>query len=109
MAPSTAIRSSIDRIVKVLFPQDTKQNETPDQKNMRVTVAQYGTPNIDHMFAKQEIRQVIRSMARRKAPGLDGITIELVEAINKGSPDILLSIFNKCLDLGHFPSCWKVS
>ncbi|GIY42374.1 RNA-directed DNA polymerase from mobile element jockey [Caerostris darwini] len=101
------IRNSIDRIVEVLFPQDTEQNETPEQKNMRVTVAQYGTSNIDHMFTKQETRQVIRSMARRKAPGLDGITIELVEAINKGSPDILLSIFNKCLELGHFPSCWK--
>ncbi|GIY29660.1 putative 115 kDa protein in type-1 retrotransposable element R1DM [Caerostris darwini] len=107
MAPSTTIRSSIDRIVEVLFPQDTEQNETPEQKNMRVTVAQYGTPNLDHMFTKQETRQVIRSMARRKAPGIDGITIELVEAINKGSPDILLSIFNKCLELAHFPSCWK--
>ncbi|GIX91421.1 uncharacterized protein CEXT_176031 [Caerostris extrusa] len=77
------------------------------EKNMRVTVAQYGTPNTDSMFTKQEIRQVVRSMARRKAPGLDGITIELVEAINWGAPDILLSIFNKCLDLGLFPYCWK--
>ncbi|GIY64172.1 retrovirus-related Pol polyprotein from type-1 retrotransposable element R1 [Caerostris darwini] len=46
-------------------------------------------------------------MARRKTPGLDGITIELVEAINKGVRDILLYTFNKCLDLGHFPTCWK--
>ncbi|GIY64173.1 hypothetical protein CDAR_543561 [Caerostris darwini] len=33
-----------------------RPSETPGQKNMRVTVAQYGTPNADRMITKQEIR-----------------------------------------------------
>ncbi|GIY92526.1 hypothetical protein CEXT_150431 [Caerostris extrusa] len=107
MAAATIMSSSIDRI-EVLFSQDTEQSETPEQKNMRVTVAQYGTPNADSIFTKQEIMQVARSMAHSKAPGLDGITIDLFKAINKGASDILLSIFNKCLDLGIFQLVGKV-
>ncbi|GIY54747.1 uncharacterized protein CDAR_390901 [Caerostris darwini] len=55
MAATSNIRSLIDSIVEVLFPQGTEQNETPEQKNKRVTVAQYGTSNVDRMITKQEI------------------------------------------------------
>ncbi|GIY85525.1 hypothetical protein CDAR_540191 [Caerostris darwini] len=73
-------------------PVDTEQNETPDQKNTRVTVAQYGTPNRPHVHQARNKAGSKINATRRKAPGLDGITIELIEAINRGAPDILLSI-----------------
>ncbi|GIY12411.1 hypothetical protein CDAR_531621 [Caerostris darwini] len=67
MAATTNIRSSIDIIVDV-YPQDTEHNEPPEQKNMRVTVAQYGTPNADRMFTKLEFRQVALQVFAGVAP-----------------------------------------
>ncbi|GBN38150.1 Putative protein in type-1 retrotransposable element R1DM [Araneus ventricosus] len=46
-------------------------------------------------------------MAPRKAPGIDGLTVEMLRAINDKSPQFLEALLNKCLSLGCFPESWK--
>ena len=43
-----------------------------------------------------------------KNPGLDGIPNEVVRLIAKKNPQMLISVFNKCLEEGIFPDRWKI-
>lgn len=47
------------------------------------------------------------SINNRKASASDKITNKIVKLINIYFPNLLLSIFNKCLKAGIFPSAWK--
>ncbi|GBM06608.1 Putative protein in type-1 retrotransposable element R1DM [Araneus ventricosus] len=81
--------------------------ESASQKRVRDRVAGYSNIRNDRTFTKLEIREVIRGMAKNKAPGLDSINVLMAEVIHKKSPEILTGIFNKCLHVGVFPKEWK--
>ncbi|GFU03628.1 retrovirus-related Pol polyprotein from type-1 retrotransposable element R1 [Nephila pilipes] len=102
------MRSVIDNIVAGLFPQDDPGSDSPIQMKMRETVQQYLSDNDDTDFTETEVMQVIRSLASGKAPGVDGINLEIVREIHKVSPWLLTFLYNKCLRIGHFPVQWKV-
>ncbi|GBL89291.1 Putative protein in type-1 retrotransposable element R1DM [Araneus ventricosus] len=46
-------------------------------------------------------------MGKKKSPGLDNINVLMADRIHKKCPAILTGIFNKCLELGIFPTQWK--
>ncbi|GBM29735.1 hypothetical protein AVEN_156916-1 [Araneus ventricosus] len=46
-------------------------------------------------------------MKKKKAPGIDGISIEIIKELHGMNPDILHYTYNKCLELGIFPETWK--
>ncbi|GBN38144.1 Putative protein in type-1 retrotransposable element R1DM [Araneus ventricosus] len=102
-----SIEETIAAIVHKLFPQEEEQMESPCQRRVRDRVAGYTNIINDRNFTKLEIREVIRGMAKNKAPGLDSINVLMAEVIHKKSPEILTGIFNKCLQLGVFPKEWK--
>ncbi|GBM15918.1 Retrovirus-related Pol polyprotein from type-1 retrotransposable element R1 [Araneus ventricosus] len=102
-----SIEETIAAIVHKLFPQEEEQMESARQKRVRDSVAGYSNIRNDRTFTKLEIREVIRGMAKNKAPGLDSINVLMAEVIHKKSPEILTGIFNKCLQLGVFPKEWK--
>lgn len=71
--------------------------ETPYFSNLR-----------DTPFTVTEVRETVRSMRVRSAPGLDGLTPELVQAFHEAHPAFVCFVFNAALRLGHFPTAWKV-
>ncbi|CAK1594525.1 unnamed protein product [Parnassius mnemosyne] len=46
-------------------------------------------------------------MNPKKAPGEDGMTLDICYESYKTTPSILLAIYNKCLEIGYFPKIWK--
>ncbi|GBM50184.1 Retrovirus-related Pol polyprotein from type-1 retrotransposable element R1 [Araneus ventricosus] len=106
--PCTSLRDSIEQIVKVLFPSDNEVlTESPEQQARRLFVESSDPANSDPHFTKTEVWSALRQAKRRKAPGLDRIQYEIIVAINNKSPQLLVSLFSRCLDLGHFPRPWK--
>ncbi|GBM65132.1 Retrovirus-related Pol polyprotein from type-1 retrotransposable element R1 [Araneus ventricosus] len=106
--PCTSLRDYIEQIVKVLFPSDNEVlTESPEQQARRLFMESYDSANSDQHFTKTEVWSALKQTNRKKAPGLDRIQYEIIVAINNKSPQLFVSLFNRCLDLGHFPRPWK--
>ncbi|GBN66974.1 Retrovirus-related Pol polyprotein from type-1 retrotransposable element R1 [Araneus ventricosus] len=106
--PCTSLRESIEQIVKVLFPSDNEVlTESREQQARRLFVESYDSANSDPHFTKTEVWSALKQSKRRKAPGLDRLQYEIIIAINSKSPPFLVSLFNRCLDMGNFPRPWK--
>ncbi|XP_063541426.1 uncharacterized protein LOC134750216 [Cydia strobilella] len=57
-------------------------------------------------FTGDEADQVLKGMNPSKAPGTDGLTLDICHRAFLTSPTIL-ALFNQCLRLLYFPKCWK--
>lgn len=55
----------------------------------------------------REIRNIIKYLPRRKAPGPDNIDNTLVKSLTRKATVQLTYIINAILKLNHFPSAWK--
>lgn len=58
---------------------------------------------------KDEIQQIVRFLANRKAPGLDGITNETIKHLPEAGFNRLADITNAILRTRHFPVVWKTA
>ena len=71
-----------------------------------------GTANRSSIFLKpielHEILDLIKSICLRKAKGYDGITPKIVKWASDLLAPILLTIFNKCIEIGHYPGDMKI-
>ena len=63
----------------------------------------------DLAFTKEEMIERISFMSCKKAPGIDGFTADICKRLIESHSDLMLSTYNKCLTLGHFPKKWKSS
>jgi hypothetical protein len=61
----------------------------------------------DRDFTTEEIRQVIKSIDYKKAPGEDGITSKIRMWTFESFTKLVTSIYNGCLRKGCFPKRWK--
>ncbi|GBN75335.1 Putative protein in type-1 retrotransposable element R1DM, partial [Araneus ventricosus] len=104
---TNTIEETIQTIVQALFPTDDSTQETHVQRKKRETVNTYSSTILDKQFTKQEITYAISTMKKKKAPGIDGISIEIIKELHDMNPDILHYTYNKCLELGIFPETWK--
>lgn len=59
-------------------------------------------------FSEEELTQAAKTLKNKKAAGPDGIPVEALKVIVKARPQLLLSLYNKCLSEGVFPEIWKV-
>lgn len=71
---------------------DQAVNEVPDDEKV-------------HAF---EIRNIISGLKLGKAPGIDKVPCSLLKALTPPAINFLTDLFNACLNLGHFPKCWKM-
>ncbi|GBM31522.1 Putative protein in type-1 retrotransposable element R1DM [Araneus ventricosus] len=104
---TNTIEETIQTIVQALFPTDDSTQETYVQRKKRETVNTYSSTILDKQFTKQEITYAISTLKKKKAPGIDGISIEIIKELHDMNPDILHYTYNKCLELGIFPETWK--
>lgn len=56
---------------------------------------------------KYEVTNIINKLKRKKAPGKDNITNTMIKNLPPPIIDNLTDIFNKCIELSHFPDSWK--
>lgn len=104
---TTSEADTINEIVSALFHSDTGTNDSTEHAEMRNVASCYSNTDLDIDFTETEVGSVIKRMANRKAPGLDGVTKEIAAAIFGKVPSLLCSLFNACLTWGHFPAAWK--
>ncbi|KFM64214.1 hypothetical protein X975_26953, partial [Stegodyphus mimosarum] len=62
---------------------------------------------MDPDFTDTEVREAMNKLAKGKAPGLDGLNLEILIELERVVPSALRTIFNKCLEMCHFPTAWK--
>jgi hypothetical protein len=98
-------------IMQVLFPEDDL-NDTEEQAYERQSSARAIVTELEEtpLFTVEELTMAVRRLKPGKAPGIDGITNEIVRlVICNDKQGILLAMFNACLEQGRFPKCWKVA
>lgn len=61
----------------------------------------------DDNFTMQEFENVLATIDKNKAPGLDGLTAGILIQVFNVNKDYFLSLFNMLLNKGVFPDCWK--
>ncbi|GBN95814.1 Retrovirus-related Pol polyprotein from type-1 retrotransposable element R1 [Araneus ventricosus] len=88
-----------ESILKTLYPETPHQPVPPHN-----TPATPADMNISH----REIKSIIKGLNKTKAPGFDGIDNIILQQIHRASPELLFVLFNKCLQLGLFPTGFKI-
>ena len=88
---------SLRKIVEVVFPTGEPRTSFPNQEHREAGEA----------FSPQKLKAAVSRLSPGKSPGLDGIPNEVVRTIAKENPQMLMSVFNKCLQEGIFPDRWK--
>lgn len=106
--PTENVQDTADRLISTLFPLDDEGQDNDTHRHMRLQASLPSIgPDVPY-FTEDEIDTVIKTMAKKKAPGVDGVTAEMVLKV---WPEIrldYLAIANRALDRGSFPDAWKV-
>ncbi|KAG8172272.1 hypothetical protein JTE90_025661, partial [Oedothorax gibbosus] len=104
--------STIYAITDAIFPRDDPHSDSAVHCAHRRLV----NPCADRDFTACEISGVVKSLAHRKAPGLDGISMELIRAIHCHEPKLLCFLFNAASfasflgsSLSAAARCWPVT
>lgn len=87
----------MERIVDALFPTHrARDQERP-----------LNTTDEVPLFTVEELRSAAGSLQSKKAPGPDGIPPEVMKAVARSCPQLLLNMYNCCLKEGKFHKSWK--
>ena len=103
-----------EHLMNCLFPTDSQITDQTVHRNVRLKLQDlknditYRSED-DMDFTVQEVSDVINQQNPKKSPGLDGHTADIIQAVHKVEPNLLTSLFNKCLSFGYFPKLWKES
>lgn len=63
----------------------------------------------DRRVSANELKNYIRFTRNMKAPGFDGIFNIVLKNLGPRTFTLLANVFNRCLEIGYFPSAWKLS
>lgn len=96
-------------LLRTLLPTDDSEGDTLAHRAMRTLIRRtaYAQTTTDYEFTMNELRLAARNLNLNSAPGPDGITTSMLALLVGHASPFLLSVFNACLSLGHFPSVWK--
>ena len=103
-AAANAFVKAFENESNVDIPQALKKEIRKEQRN------QEKGPVHDIMKAKitmTELLTAMKSLKKRKSPGPDNITNEMIENLGNTALKILLQIFNLSWKQGELPQCWK--
>ena len=101
------LRETIQCTLEYLVPKDEEAEETDHHKQVRTLIEEPMDTEDDRDFTTEEIRQIIKSIDYKKAPGEDGITSKILMWTFESFPRLVTSIYNGCLSKGCFPKRWK--
>ena len=61
---------------------------------------------LDTDIINEEVRVAIKNMKTKKAPGQDGLTVEVYKSFNNELINLLTKLFNNVLRTGEYPTTW---
>jgi len=96
-------------MLQILTPEENQENDTELQKNTRALAQEDIDTDDDKEFTVQEVKNVVLSMGKNKAPEEDGISSEVFKSVVEILPRYMTAIHNGCLRKGTFPQRWKKS
>ncbi|GJQ68329.1 hypothetical protein Trydic_g23102, partial [Trypoxylus dichotomus] len=101
-------RETAELLLETFFPEDDPEEDEEDHATVRARAdGPIGNERDDTPFTRCEVDAAFKSMNARKAPGIDGITADIAGRAYDAEPELFEALFNKCLELGAFPRCWK--
>ena len=94
-----------EQISKVTIPPNRKKEvrEELKQTGPHVATKEY----MNKPFNMKELEDALRILKKRKSPGPDNITNEMLQHLGMKAKKILLDIFNKSWQAGTVPQCWR--
>ncbi|XP_037296687.1 uncharacterized protein LOC115455319 [Manduca sexta] len=98
-------------LAETFYPEDNPETDNAEHQRIRSAATKvndrvYDEPH-DPPFTIEELHLAANSFNPKKAPGSDGLTADICKQAIAASPGLYLSLANKCLELGHFPTIWK--
>ncbi|XP_023233914.1 uncharacterized protein LOC111633556 [Centruroides sculpturatus] len=70
---------TIDYLLKTHFPRDNEEEDNSTQKCIRADMENIPNTDEDRYFTFTEVEMAIMSIKKKKAPGIDGITPEIMK------------------------------
>lgn len=98
---------SVEALMDKFVPGDTLSGESRIHAAIRRENLTYQNMNMEPLITISEISLAIRKMRNKKAPGPDALNPEIWKVVWLCAPEVVLNIFNRCLQDGVFPVCWK--
>lgn len=95
-------RESVNVLLNEFFPPDDGRPIDVGEGNER-DVDDFN----ENAFSMNEFMSAVRLMSVMKAPGMDGITNEMIRCVCRVIPEYVKSVFDGCLNEGLFPQQWK--
>lgn len=89
------LRTTYMSLLEYHFGKDRPHDDTENQRNIREQTLYLGKN--DKLFSEAEIELVIQRMARKKTPGPDGITIEIIQELFMANKKLFTKIMNTFL------------
>lgn len=95
-SPAALDTTTMNHIVETLFPAHPKR-----------LPRNYGEVQEVPLFQKNELQKVVHTLKNKKAPGPDRIPNEALKFVADKNSDLLLNMYNSCLEAGIFYDKWK--
>jgi hypothetical protein len=87
--------------------EDKEYDDNVYHKHVRAQTQQQANTADDREFTIEEIRNAVKSVDDKKAPGEGGITGEIYKQTFKIFKKYIAAMYNGCLRFGIFPKRWK--
>ncbi|CAH2109292.1 unnamed protein product [Euphydryas editha] len=105
-------KESARLLAETFYPADSEEEDSEEHRRVRALAKQTMiksniTEQDDPPFTTLELKLASRSFNPKKAPGIEGFTADICLHAISLDPDLFLCIFNKSLEIHHFPKPWK--
>jgi ribonuclease HI/exonuclease III len=101
-------RTAVTPYEKALLLREHHFPPAPDVDLSDIENYEYPNPiNIPQRISVRELHRAISKTKKDSAPGPDGIPNRIVKLIARDTPEILLRLFQACLDRGIHPTAFK--
>lgn len=102
---------SAKHLAENFYPEDKSEEDNAEHQAIRKAADRInGGQDDDYQdppFTVHEVLTAAESFNPKKAPGADGLTADICKQAIQKNPKLYLSLANRCLQLGHFPTIWK--
>lgn len=102
------IEETVALYLRKLLPDDVLETDDEWHKTVREEMVLPSNGLDCEEFTMEEITAEIKTMKKGKAPGKDGITVEMLRFVAGETGEVFKKLINKMLRTGIFPRIWKI-
>ena len=103
------VEDTMEHILMCLFPRDLHEVDNDEHQIIRSRSRLPSEGEDVEAFTREELVEVLATLGPKKAPGLDGITTEVLRKAWPHVQDLFVHTVNLMLSSGSFPSRWKIA